>query len=575
MTREFCGRAGQWSRRLRRSGRLAWAVACLLLGACASTPDREVVHDTTGAAESPGGELVDRWIVELDEGQAPAEVLHAARMGIGETATIEPLFLDAATERMARMFVVRSAVPVDEPAAWDAARRMRELGNFVRVEPNLEDQSPPQERAAAAACTFESGVPAPSDPSWSLREIRVPEAWALLPPPGGLRFGEGVRVCHPDTGWTEHVETDQARLDLSAAVDLVDGAGPAHDPLGYAGHPGHGTATGSVIASGGGTTPGVGTTPPGRVTGVAPGATLVPIRAIRSVVRFLDSNVARAVAHAQQSQCDVVSMSLGGRMFFGLEAAIESAVDDDMLVVAAAGNCVGFMVAPAVYEDTIAAAATNAARQPWNGSSRGRAVTISAPGEDVYVARRGRGADALDLVEASNGTSFATAEVAGAAALWIAFHGRSRLRDAKGGHRLHDLFVWALQQSADNLGASWDERRFGAGILDVDALLRVDLAAFPRDNVRRATSSDRQLSLIARSLDISDRAASRLLVNLFGDEDPELLAERYGAELHRHLVARPALFEGLRSAAERRATGDTLQRNATGLSTSLRAALRE
>ena len=66
----------------------------------------------------------------------------------------------------------------------------------------------------------------------------------------------------------------------------------------------------------------------------------MPIRATESVVQLFDSDVAKAVAHARKVGCHVVSMSLGGKGFFGLKDEIQRAVDRGMIVMAAAGNYV-------------------------------------------------------------------------------------------------------------------------------------------------------------------------------------------------------------------------------------------
>jgi serine protease len=65
---------------------------------------------------------------------------------------------------------------------------------------------------------------------------------------------------------------------------------------------------------------------------------------------------------------------------------LKRAVEADVIVLAAAGNCVEFVVWPARYEDCIAVAGTSAADQPWQGSCRGPDVAISAPGQNVYRA---------------------------------------------------------------------------------------------------------------------------------------------------------------------------------------------
>ncbi|MGH8626854.1 MAG: S8 family serine peptidase [Gammaproteobacteria bacterium] len=53
---------------------------------------------------------------------------------------------------------------------------------------------------------------------------------------------------------------------------------------------------------------------------------------------------------AARVDCDVISISLGGPGFFGLKAAIDNAVRQGAIVVAAAGNCVRLVVAGALRQ---------------------------------------------------------------------------------------------------------------------------------------------------------------------------------------------------------------------------------
>src|SRR4029079_17396095 len=134
--------------------------------------------------------------------------------------------------------------------------------------------------------------------------------------------------------------------------------------------------------------------------------------------------VARAIDWAIQEGAQVVTMSLGGIPASALHRAIKRAVEADLIVLAAAGNCVRVVVWPARYDECIAVAATNSAEQPWPGTSRGAPVDISAPGQNVYraVVPPGGATDA-DTVAQGQGTSFAVALTAGVAAMWVAHHG--------------------------------------------------------------------------------------------------------------------------------------------------------
>lgn len=210
--------------------------------------------------------------------------------------------------------------------------------------------------------------------------------------------------------------------------------------------------------------------------------------------------------------------------------------------MAAAGNCVGFVVAPASYDDALAAAATNAEKRPWRGSSHGTKVALAAPGEDVYVARRTEPDDASkELVEPSDGTSYAVATIAGAAALWVAFHGRDALEAAQGGATRQALFARALQLSAV-APPGWKPSEYGVGILDAERLLRVLPASLLRGRrIERPLRTSSRLELLARTTGVPSSRLAPQLEAWFGGEAAEVVADRWGAEL---LVSRRGTSRG-------------------------------
>ena len=308
----------------------------------------------------------------------------------------------------------------------------------------------------------------PPDRAWALRNIRAPEAWALLnsndPTPGA-----DISIGQPDTGVADHLELDGC-VDRNRGRNFVEGGQDPTDPLRAPGNPGHGTATASVVASRGTVTPN-GTGSPGLVTGSAPWSMVVPIRAIRSVVRITQGPVAEAVDHARHAGCHVISMSLGGLPLRALEAAILRAVHEQLIVVAAAGNCVRLVVWPARYQSVISLGGTNIDDKVWKGSSRGKRVDISAPAEFVWRAQRRKPTDPTTLVSGGQGTSFATALTAGVAALWLAGRRKELIGDLKPGWKLQDVFRQCLTQTA-RVPKVWDSSKFGAGIVNAENLLR-------------------------------------------------------------------------------------------------------
>lgn len=410
---------------------------------------------------------------------AVADVLGPADQ-IGQPWLTEPLFPGATEAELRRCQVVSGAVPAppgtDSAAlAYDLAGALAaELG--VDVQPDLPSSAYGIEpgEGQLRGIRREDHLPGSDRPLWAAEAVRAPEAWNLVPPSGGASRGQGVLIGHIDTGYTDHPELAGTwNFDLDA--DLVDGDDDARDPLQRRWYmpldsPGHGTHTAGVIAS-----------PESQVVvGAAPVATIVPFRAVRSVVQVLDSQVARAVYEAHRSGCQVITMSLGGVGFFGLRAAIQAATDGGSIVMAAAGNQVGVVVAPAVYPECIAVAASNVEDRPWSGSSRGSMVDVSAPGESVWVAAVDSGVRPPRFHhDRHHGTSFAVATLAGVAALWIAHHGYGQIVERVGRSNVQAAFLALLRARGHRVPPEWSEngwdRLYGAGIVDAYALLKAPL----------------------------------------------------------------------------------------------------
>ena len=357
---------------------------------------------------------------------------------------------------------------------------------------------------------------------------RAPEAWELEP-----GRGAGITVGHPDTGYTNHPELEPGALDLSRAWDVLDNDPDAHDPLvdrvwWPLDSPGHGTATGSVIAG----------RPSGEIQGAAPGVKLVPLRTIKSVVQVFDGDVAVAIERARQAGCEIVSMSLGGVGFAGaVRDAIRTAVESGMIVMAAAGNEVGFVTAPASWPECLAIGGISITDAPWPGSSHGPQVDLCAPAEAVWAAtaRRDHGR-AVFTVEPHDGTSFAVANTAGVAALWLAYHDADALRRRYGRDNLQRLFLTLARQAARRPDG-WDARNYGAGILDARALLETELpdaTAFARPAARAAAPPPQPLDRLATLWpELTTAQVRSALGRRLGKRGAELdaLLERFGGEL--------------------------------------------
>lgn len=312
-----------------------------------------------------------------------------------------------------------------------------------------------------------SNAPAPTPQRWAVQAVKADQAWSAF----GTQ-GEGILIGQPDTGVADHRELDTA-LDLAKGTDILAGSGLPIDPLSSSmSSPGHGTGTSSVAVSRASLS----------IIGSAPGATLVPVRCINGVIIGAGGAVASAIDHARLQGCHVITMSLGGPVEGAdLKRAIARAVKAGMIVLAAAGNCVPFVVYPAWDRNVIAVAGVNSKDKKWKGSSHGSKVDVSAPAENVYIARRNRPGDSdKSLVEPGQGTSFAVALTAGCAALWLARHGVKAVRAeaAKRKTTVHELFRAAVKKTA-RTPAGWPANSLGSGIVDALALLTLSLSAIP------------------------------------------------------------------------------------------------
>jgi serine protease len=344
----------------------------------------------------------------------------------------------------------------------------------------------------------------------------------------GKTMGQGITVVHPDTGYTEHPELlAGGRIDTARSRNFLDDSKNSIDPLIEPTSlapvfpsanlpnrfPSHGTATGSFLVSGAGypddpanNQPPASYTVPqdSYVTVVAPGARLIPCLVTDSVMLAGDS--VRALTDAIYYAIDlsvrdlsvgVMSISLGcllspttstsvGRKVFqgNLAEAVRSARRNGVIICAAAGQLFenAGKPLPPTYpgndENCICVAACDHEHKMLNTGFYSSDVDITAPGVNVWHARAklgSGGARSYSIDGEGVGSSYATAFVAGACALWQAHYDRTQLIIDYGADLIFDLFRWALSHSSDTRGGTWNTALHGAGVLDVRKLLELQL----------------------------------------------------------------------------------------------------
>lgn len=419
-----------------------------------------------------------RLAVAVPEGRTPED------LGAQICQALEPLTcrferLSAGRTDVALIILPNRVFRGDPASAFSAAYAVADAFALDLVEPDLPVDVVPVPDASRAGPAHESVDNFPpgcwvardaaldSTKHWAVEAIRAPEAWKIAEQAGRPVGGAGIIVAQPDTGVAHHPELEGINRAGGFNLLELDKPDDPTDPLNYFGNPGHGTGTASALAS----------PPAGEIVGAAPQLRHMPIRAIESVVRVSQVTVAQAIDLAVDKGAHVITISLGGLPSFSLHKAVQRAVAANVVVLAAAGNCVREVVFPARYSICIAIGGIDKESKIWPGSCRGPEVAVSAPAENVFVAKflASSGEAAVDQ---GQGTSYAVALSAGVAALWLAHHGRDNLIAAARarGETLQVMFRRLARASAQR-PPGWDSAHLGAGVIDAGRLLGADLDA--------------------------------------------------------------------------------------------------
>lgn len=322
------------------------------------------------------------------------------------------------------------------------------------------------------------------------RGVNAVAAWRMFA--GQEKFANAlpwkdVRIAHIDTGYTEHKALgwsggSSGTVFPNEGADLLDGLkdtdGP-RDPF-LPGFPGHGTRISATIAGYDPTAQG------GPFYGVAPGVQIIPFRVTDSVViDHVKEHVHDAVILAIEQQCYVVNISLGALFPSDyLSTALDIAYEKGLIVVCAAGQGWGEVIYPGRLNRCVTLGGVGPGLKPWRRAAKGKYVDLCGPADGIRHVRAepwkpGGVTPAGMATESGHGTSHATACCSGAAALWLAWHGVDALHDKyaqTGLWQIPKAFKYLAMKSAKP--GQWsgeDKGNYGAGVLDVAALLQMPL----------------------------------------------------------------------------------------------------
>ncbi|MFN2602365.1 MAG: S8 family serine peptidase [Gemmatimonadaceae bacterium] len=448
--------------------------------------------------------------------------------------------------------------------AWEKCYALRALSGVAYAEPLFATvaDNPAWTTDPNASNGDEPHLPESLHPEWSFEAIHAREAWAKFFPNASRRPGYGVVIGHPDTGYSDHPELE-GRIISTKGYDFLYDDPDAHDDLERplvtpVPNPGHGTGTASAIVSPQGS---AGKYPGGGwVTGVAPGAEIIPLRTAYSVLLWSTLNLARAIEYATNEGAHVISISMGGLWSWRLRRAVVFAQSRGVIICAAAGNYAPFVGWPGAYDEVIACAASNARGGTWRWSCRGQAVDVTAPGESVWRATVSKNGNTISYdVSRTSGTSFATTITAGVAAMWLSHHGRDSLIARYGRENLPFVFQRVLRESCVNF-PGWKEGKFGAGLIDALRTLEAplpDVDATGSSGMRTRNETHPEidrggLATFAHLFGLNRMKLVRPLAELLrvNEEEVEPLLGAIGQELAFHIATDPMLYREFRSNLE-------------------------
>lgn len=357
--------------------------------------------------------LFDRLMLQFDATLSPQQIEQLVRrygLIIEAQQTIGMLGRPVYTVRIGNGLSVRDVIQAMQ-------------GTGVAVQPQYTYGLTQDDNAAneGAAYPEEGGDPA----QYAVRKLQLGAAHRISK-------GENVIIAVIDSA----VDADQPDL-AGRVIDRYDAG------CGVTAPDAHGTGMAGAIAS------------HAQLLGVAPSAKIIAICAFGGsggTPEATSVKIIRGLDYAVQHGAKIVNMSFAGPYDPALAQALQVAREKGVLIVAAAGNAGAKSppLYPGADPNVMAITATDEGDRLFAGANQGKYVALAAPGVNILVPAPNGG------VQMTTGTSVATANVSGVAALLLAEKPARTPEDIRA----------VLVSTAKHLGAAGVNPQFGAGLVD-------------------------------------------------------------------------------------------------------------
>lgn len=319
----------------------------------------------------------------------------------------------------------------------------------------------------------------PDDPKfsqqWNLKILNLKKTWKKN------KGNNSVTVAVLDTGiLTKHPDL---KGNLTSGYDFIDND---NDPTDTSATFSHGTHVAGII--------GALTDNSQGIAGINWQVKIMPVRVIGPAGNGGYDKLISGIRWATDNGADIINMSLGGAYSHSsLQETIQYAVNNGVTVIAAAGNEGSTPILyPARYPETISVGAIGPGKKRSYYSNYGSELDLVAPGGDIkdntliYPQNQILSTAGPEQKYAwKQGTSMATPHVSGLVALLYSE-----------GINNPEQIKTLLKKTADDLGVTGTDKKYGAGLININRALNIDKSNLPdieTDNSNR--SSEKKINI--------------------------------------------------------------------------------